>query len=75
MDFQSPSVTMIVDFLLQFFQDRKLQPSTIESDMVGDDKLNISKDENHLLDRFYKDKPKDRRGVSIWNLPLVSPAY
>ena len=29
-DFQSPSVTQIADFLLHLFQDRKLQPSTIE---------------------------------------------
>ena len=51
MDFRSP----IVDFLLHLFQDRKLQPSTIEgyrtaiADMVGNDKLNVSKDENQLV--------------------------
>ena len=52
MDFQSLTVTQIVDFLLHLFRDRKLQPSTIEgyrmatSDTVRNDKLNISKDEN-----------------------------
>ena len=41
--------------------------------MVGNDKLNISKDENltRLLDSFYRDKPKGRRGVPSWNLSLV----
>ena len=54
-DFWSPSVTEIADFLLHLFQDRKLQPSTIEgyrmaiADMVGNDKFNISKDENPLV--------------------------
>ena len=41
--------------------------------MVGNDKLNISKDENltRLLDSFHRDKPKGRRGVPTWNLSLV----
>ena len=41
--------------------------------MVGNDRLNISKDENltRLLDRFHRDKPKGRRGVPSWNLSLV----
>ena len=79
MDFRSPSETQIADFLLHLFQDRKLQPSTIEgyrpaiADMVGNDKFNISKDENLtcLLDSFHRDKPKGRRGVPTWNLSLV----
>ena len=70
-DFRSPSVNQIADFLLHLFKERKLQPSTIEGyrtaiqDMVGNNKLNINKDENltHLLDRFHRDKPKGRRGV------------
>ena len=43
------------------------------ADMVGNDKLNISKDENltRLLDSFNRDKPKGRRGVPSWNLSLV----
>ena len=51
-DFGSPSVNQIADFLLYLFKERKLQPSTIEgyrtaiADMVGNQKLNISKDEN-----------------------------
>ena len=78
-DFRSPSVNQIADFLLHLFKERNLQPSTIEGyrtaivDMVGNDKLNISKDENLtcLLDSFHRDKPKGRRGVPSWNLSLV----
>ena len=70
-DFGSPSVNQIADFLLYLFKERKLQPSTIEgyrtaiADMVDNQKLNISKDENLtcLLDSFHRDKPKERRGV------------
>ena len=78
-DFRSPSVSQIADFLLHLFKVRKLQPSIIEgyrtaiADMVGNDRLNISKDENltRLLDSFHWDKPKGRRGVASWNLSLV----
>ena len=78
-DFRSPSVNQIADFLLHLFKDRNLQPSTIDgsrtaiADMVGNDTLNISKDENltRLLDSFHRDKPKGRRGVPTWNLSLV----
>ena len=78
-DFRSPSVNQIADFLLYLFKERNLQPSTIDgyrtaiADMVGNDKLNISSDENltRLLDSFHRDKPKGRRGVPSWNLSLV----
>ena len=67
-DFSSPSVNQIADFLLYLFKERKLQPSTIDgyrtaiADMVGNDTLNISSDENltRLLDSFHRDKPKGR---------------
>ena len=60
----------IADFLLHLFKERNLQPTTIEgyrtaiADMVGNDKLNISKDESltHLLDSFHRNKPKERWG-------------
>ena len=79
MDFRSPSVNQIAEFLLHLFKGRNLQPSTIEgyrtaiADMVGNSELNISKDENltRLLDSFHRDKPKGRRGVPSWNLSLV----
>ena len=66
-DFRSPSVNQIADdFLLHLFKDRNLQQSSIDgyrtaiADMVGNDKLNISKDENltRLLDSFHIEKPK-----------------
>ena len=49
------------DFLMYLFQDRKLQPSTIDgyrsdiADRLGDSPINISKDENltRLLDSFH----------------------
>ena len=67
------------DFLLHLFQDRKLQPSTIDgyrlaiADKVGNFTVNISKNENlnRLLDSFHRDRPKGRRGVASWNLSLV----
>ena len=78
-DFRSPSVNQIADFLLYLFQERNLQPSTIDgyrtaiADMVSNESLNISSDENLtcLLDSFHRDKPKGRRGVPSWNLSLV----
>ena len=57
-DFRSPSISQIADFLLYLFKERKLQPSTIEgyrtaiADMVGNEKLNISKDENPAVGQF-----------------------
>ena len=79
LDFRSPSVNQIADFLLHLFKERNLQPSTIEgyrtaiADMIGNVGLNISKDENltRLLDSFHRDKPKGRWGVPSWNLSLV----
>ena len=78
-DFRSPSLNSIADFLLHLFQDRKLQPGTIEgyrsaiADKLGNSPINISKDENltRLLDSFHRDRPKGRRGVPSWNLSLV----
>ena len=71
-DFQSPP-------LLYLFEDKKLQPSTIDgyrsaiADKLGSSKLNIGKDENltRLLDSFHRDRPKGRRGIPSWNLSLV----
>ena len=51
-DFRSLSVNQIANLVLHLFKERNLQPSTIEgywtaiADMVGNDKLNISKEEN-----------------------------
>ena len=78
-DFRSPSIKQISDFLLYLFQEKRLQPSTIDgyrtaiSDKIGNGRVNIGKDENltRLLDSFHRDKPKGRRGVPSWNLSLV----
>ena len=78
-DFRSPSLRQVADFLLYLFKERQLQPSTIEgyrtaiADMVGNDRIQFGKDESltRLLDSFHRDKPKGRRGVPAWNLSLV----
>ena len=70
-DFRTPPAKSIADFLLYLFQDRKLQPSTIDgyrsaiADKLGNSTINISKDDNltRLLDSFHRDRPKERRGI------------
>ena len=64
-DFRSPPVKSVADFLMYLFQDRKLQPSTIDgyrsaiADKLGNSSTNISKDESltRLLDSFHRDRP------------------
>ena len=78
-DFRAPPVKSVADFLLYLFEDRKLQPSTIDgyrsaiADKLGNSTLSVSKDENltRLLDSFHRDRPKGRRGIPSWNLSLV----
>ena len=78
-DFRAPPLKSVADFLMYLFQDRNLQPSTIDgyrsaiADKLGNSPINISKDENltRLLDSFHRDRPKGRRGVPSWNLSLV----
>ena len=56
-----PPIKSVADFLMYLFQDRKLQPSTIDgyrsaiADRRGNLPINISKDENltRLLDSFH----------------------
>ena len=70
-DFRSPPVKSVADFLLYLFEDKKLQPSTIDgyrsaiADKLGNATVNISKDDNltRLLESFHRDKPKGRRGI------------
>ena len=78
-DFRSPSVKQIADFLLHLFQEKNLQPSTIDgyrsaiADKLGNSSLNVSKDENltRLLDSFHRDRPKGRRGIpSAYKSPI-----
>ena len=78
-DFRSPPVKSVADFLLYFFEDKKLQPSTIDgyrsaiADELGNTTVSISKDDNltRLLESFHRDRPKGRRGIPSWNLSLV----
>ena len=84
-DFRAPPLKAIAvaDFLIYLFQDRKLQPSTIDgysdgyrsaiADKLESSPINVSKDENftHLLDSFHRDRPKGRRRIPSWNLSLV----
>ena len=56
-DFRAPPVKSVADFLMYLFEERKLQPSTIDgyrsaiADKLGNSTLNISKDEN--LNRLF----------------------
>ena len=78
-DFGSPPIKSVADFLMYLFEDKKLQPSTIDgyrsaiADKLGDTTVNISKDDNltRLLESFHRDRPKGRRGIPSWNLSLV----
>ena len=61
------------------FQDRKLQPSSIDgyrsaiADKSGNSPISFSKDENltRLLDSFHRDRTKGHRGIPFWNPSLV----
>ena len=78
-DFRSPPVKSVADFMMYLFEDRKLQPSTIDgyrsaiADKLGNLPFSISREENltRLLDSFHKDRPKGRSGIPSWNLSLV----
>ena len=78
-DFRAPPVKSVADFLMYLFEDRKLQPSTIDgyrsaiADKLGNLTLNNSKDENltRLLDSLQRNRPKGRRGIPSCNLSLV----
>ena len=78
-DFRAPPLKAIADFLLHLFQEKKLQPGTIDgyrsaiADKLGNSTINVSKDENltRLLDSFHRDRPKGKRGIPSWNLSLV----
>ena len=65
-DFRAPSVKSVADFLMYLFQDRKLQPSTIDgyrsaiADKLLNSPTNISKYENSLLEPFPGLAPADK---------------
>ena len=78
-DFRSPPVKSVADFLMYLFEDKKLQPSTIDgyrsaiADKLGNTTVNVSKDDNltRLLESFHRDRPRGRKGIPSWNLSLV----
>ena len=76
-DFRAPPVKSVADFLIYLFQDRKLQPSTIDgyrsaiADKPGN--LPVNKNLTRLLDSFHRDRPKGRRVIPSWNLPGFTP--
>ena len=78
-DFRSPPIKSVADFLLYLFEVKGLQPSTIDgyrsaiADKLGSVTVNISREDNltRLLDSFHRDRPKGRRGIPSWNLSLV----
>ena len=78
-DFRSPPVKSLADFLMYLFEDKKLQPSTIDgyrsaiADKLGNTTVNISKEDKltRVLESFHRDRPKGRRGIPSWNLSLV----
>ena len=78
-DLRASPIKSIAKFLLNLFQDRKLQPSTIDgyrpaiADKLGNSPINVSKDENltHLFYSFHRDRPKGCKGLPSWNLSLV----
>ena len=75
-DFRAPPVKSVADFLMYLFEDRKLQPSTIDgyrsaiADKLGNLPFNVE-NLTHLLDSFHRDRPKGRRGIPSWNLSMV----
>ena len=78
-DFRSPPLKSVADFLLFLFEVKNLQHSTIDgyrsaiADKLGTSTVNISKDDNltRLLDSFHRDRPKGWTGIPSWNLSLV----
>ena len=75
--FRAPSIKSIADFLLYLFQDRKLEPSTIDgygaaiADKLGNSTINVSKDLTRLFYSLHRDRPTGQRRIPSWNLSLV----
>lgn len=79
-DPMSPSMSQIADFMLFLFEDKKLQPSTIQGYRTAlADRLDASANLNvgsdlflsRLLRSFFRDRPKTLRNLPPWNLNLV----
>lgn len=79
-DSTSPSISQIADFMLFLFEDRKLQPSTIQGYRTAladrldpSQNLNVGSDVflSRLLRSFFRDRPETLRSLPPWNLNLV----
>ena len=76
----APPLKAIADFHLHLFQDRKLQPGTIDGyrSAIGLDNspINVSKNENliHLLDSFQRDNPRTGGKFPLEPLPCLTPS-
>ena len=79
MDFFTPSVKQILDFLMYLYQDLNRCPSIIDGyriaivDSLDPVWLHISRslDLNGLLSSFHRDGPKSFRNLPKWNLSIV----
>ena len=71
MEFKAPSIHQLPDFLPYLFEEKKLQPSTINDyrfaigDRAGNSSTELSKNENltWLLDSFHRDRPKGHQST------------
>ena len=78
-DFRSPSIKQILDFLLHLFQEVNLPPSTIDgyrtdiADIIETDSLNMSEHENlnRILDSFHWDRCNGHRGIPSFILSRI----
>ena len=75
-DFSTSSVKQVSDFFMYLYQDLNRHPSIIDGyrtaivDTLGQTGLHISQssDLNRLLSSFHRDRPKNSRNLSKWNL-------
>ena len=78
-DFSTPSVKEVSDFVMYLYQDLNRCPSTIDGyrtaiiDTLGPVGHHISQssDLNRLLSSFHRDRPKSSRNLPKWNLSVV----
>ena len=79
MDFTTPSIKQVSDFIMYLYQDLNRRPSNIDGyrtaivDTLGPTGLHISQssDLNRLLSSFHRDRPKSSRNLPKWNLSVV----
>ena len=76
---QGPPVKLVADFLMYLFQDRKLQPSTIDgyrsdiADRLGNSPINISKEKISLVSWIFSTETDPKAGRE--SLPRTSPWF